>query len=401
MDLIFLLLFLGDVTYNVDNLYIYFKKCFDILLFFFFYKEGDRNTAIEKVKKFKYWAAFYIPEKFTVDVLSNLKANKQSYTKVSVEVILDESRNYNTVSLVRKALRKLESNFSVYLARSFEHMGGFNARFLIEGITYEENNLHTVKTYGQNVAAFVTLMLIWISSISCSIITHFYFPFESLWLEKHEVHHPYIKIISLKLLTCSILTFVMTLILVLIQVICGKMTMEKGYAAYIFFVFFYSLIGLVFNNATIHLLPFIPYYLFSVIFMMLQVTTCGGMLDHAVQYGFWKIGRAFPMYYGTRQLRNIFWGVGEHTTLVNMLVLFAWFIVFLAFSLVLYYMELRVRREKWLRKEYRKMINKPWLNHDNNATALNSGEVPMESMEDFDFTDDDTNNNSSSNRTFE
>jgi len=366
-------------------------------------KDGNRETAKENIEKFKYWAAFYIPEKFTVDVLSNLNVNSKQLTKVNVEVILDEARNYNTVSLARKALRRLQNNFFIYLARSFEHEGGFNPLFLMEGITYKETTLHTVKKYGHNFSTFISLMLIWIASISSTIITHFYFPFESHWLEKKVVHNPYIKIILLKICTCCIMTLFMSFIIIIIQVICGNLTVEKNYASFFFFIFFYSLIGLSVNNTLIHILPFISFYLVALIFMMLQITTCGGILDHAVQYGFWKIGRALPMYYGVRQLKVIIWKVGEHTTWVNLVVLFAWLIVFTTISLILYKLELRARREKWLRRQHRKLFKyndnneyyNDWIN-EATLTPIDNDDIPMNSMEDFDFEDENTNNDASS-----
>ncbi|ORX41877.1 hypothetical protein BCR36DRAFT_416472 [Piromyces finnis] len=370
---------------------------------------GNRDTAIQNIKKYKYWAAFYIPEKFTSDVLSNLNAYKKQLTKVTVEVILDESRSYNTVSLIRKALRKLQNNFFVYLAKSFEDKGGFNPPFLIEGITYEETSLHKLVKYGHNFSTFISLMLIWISSISATIITHFFFPFESHWLEKKVVHNPYLKIILTKIFISSLMTLFMTFVIVIIQVICGNLEIEKGYASFFFFIFFFSLIGLSVNNTLIHLLPFIGFYLSAVIFMMLQITTCGGILDNTLQYGFWKIGKALPMYYGVRQLKNIIWKVGEHTIWVNLVVLFAWLIVFTIISLILYKLELRARREKWLRHQHRILFNynnkedsnnkyyssDNWLN-DTTLTPLANEEIPMESMEDFDFPDKNNENNISS-----
>jgi len=240
-------------------------------------------------------------------------------------------------------------------------------------------------------------MLIWISSISASIITHFYFPLESYWLETNKkIHNPFFKVIITKIVTCCIMTLFMSFVIIIIQVICGNMTMEKGYAAFYFFLFFFSLAGLTVNNALIHLMPFICYYMFALIFMMLQVTTCGGILDHSLQKGFWKIGRALPMYYGVRQLKNIYWGVGEHTTVVNILVILAWIVVFSIITLLLYKMELRTKKEKWLRSQNRMLFHsEEGLNtssNDLNTHTINLDEVPMDSMEDFNFPDEDTGN---------
>jgi uncharacterized phage infection (PIP) family protein YhgE len=363
--------------------------------------KGTRNDAIEYVKKFKYWAAFYIPEKFTVDVISNLNVvNKHGHVDVKVEVILDEARSYNTISLVRKALRRLQNSFHIALVRSFQQLGSFNPPFLINGISYTETSLHTVEKYGQNFASFVTLMLVWISTISASIITHFYFAFEIHWLEKKEVHHPYIKIISSKILTNCLMVLFTTFIIILIQCICGNLTMEKGYIYYYLFVFYYALCGIAVNCSLIHVLPFIAYYLVAVIFMMLQITTCGGIFDHSVQFGFWKIGRALPMYYATRQLKNIFWGVGEHTKLANVLIILAWIVVSTIVTIYLYILELKTKRENWLRREYRKLLNyknesTSFYNRNDDMTPLKSREVPMESMEDFDFTEKEYNRRTS------
>ncbi|ORX65369.1 hypothetical protein BCR32DRAFT_297749 [Anaeromyces robustus] len=382
---------------------------------------GNRADAVEYVKKFKYWAAFYIPEKFTIDVIQNLNSISKSFSQATVEIIVDETRQYTTVSMIRKALRRLQKNFHIYLARSFDYKGSFNPIFLIRGIEYKETSLHTVDKYGQSFATFVTLMLIWIASISASIITHFYFPFESLWLEKKDAKHPILKVICLKILVCGLMTLFITFVVLIIQYICGELQVEKGYPAYFFFVYFFSFCGLAVNNTLIHLLPFIAYYLTVTIFMILQITTCNGILDHSLQYGFWKIGRALPMYYGVRQLKIIFWKVGEHTTVINLIVILLWILFFSSTTIILYVFELKSKREEWLRKEYRKLFNynessnessyesgsnnydnDNRLNDSKTLITLNEQGIPMESLEDFDIPEDDEEddiNNNISNKT--
>jgi len=107
----------------------------------------------------------------------------------------------------------------------------------------------------------------------------------------------------------------------------------------------------------------------ALIFLMLQITTCAGILDHSVQYGLWKIGRALPMYYGVRQLKVIFWKVGEHTTGINILVISLWIFVFAILSLVSYSFELKNKREKYLRRENRKSIS-----YNNETNSYSSDE---------------------------
>jgi len=319
------------------------------------------DDATELINKHKYWMALHVPNNFTFGVLANLNDNTTK-TEVVVNRIYDEARSYTTMNFVKKAFEKLQTGFHTELITKLESlsklMGNpkkFNPPFIIEGITYNDKNLYPVSVYGQYFCTFVSFILIWIGTIATSLITHFVFPLESHWIEKKDATHAIVKTMCAKTVATVSLLFVICLIISIIPLCCGSMIMKKGYASVFFFFFFFSLSGIGVNNLLIHLFHFINFYLIACTFMILQFITCGGVIHHDLQYRFFKIGKAFPMYYATREIKYIYFGSGKHTQTENILIIFAWVIVTVIASYYLYYLELNVKRAKYLK---RNSINK-------------------------------------------
>jgi len=289
----------------------------------------------------------YIPKDFTAKVLSNLNAmNTTGVTSVVVDEIYDEARSYTTVQFLKKAMVKAQDGFFQGIAKKVDSLGSFKPPFLISGIEYKEDNLHPVTGFGQNFSSFISFILLWIGTIATALITHFVFPLENHWVEKKDVQHPIAKTIGVKTLTNGIIMFVICIIVSIIPLCCGEVAMHKSYAALLFFFFFFSLCGLGINNCLVHLFHFINFYLVAVTFMILQLISCGGLLHRDLQYGFFKIGKAFPMFYAVRELKYIYFGSGKHTQTANVLIILAWTIVFLPLSLILYYLELKAKRAR-------------------------------------------------------
>jgi len=323
--------------------------------------KGTMDDATELINKHKYWMALHVPNNFTFGVLANLNDNTTK-TEVVVNRIYDEARSYTTMNFVKKAFEKLQTGFHTELITKLESlsklMGNpkkFNPPFIIEGITYNDKNLYPVSVYGQYFCTFVSFILIWIGTIATSLITHFVFPLESHWIEKKDATNAIVKTICAKTITSVALLFAICAIISIIPLCCGSMIMKKGYASVFFFFFFFSLSGIGVNNLLIHLFHFINFYLIACTFMILQFITCGGVIHHDLQYRFFKIGKAFPMYYATREIKYIYFGSGKHTQTENILIIFAWVIVTVIASYYLYYLELNVKRAKYLK---RNSINK-------------------------------------------
>ncbi|ORX41878.1 hypothetical protein BCR36DRAFT_338528 [Piromyces finnis] len=312
----------------------------------FEYMEGSRNDAIEKVEKHKNWVSLYVPKNFTMLVLGNLNLMPGAANSVVVEEIYDEARSYTTVQFLKKALDKAKEAFFNSIAAKVEQYGSFKPQFLISGIEYKEVNLYPVPGFGQNFSSFISFILLWIGTIATALITHFVFPLENHWVEKKDVSHPILKTIGAKTLTNGIIMFAICVIVSVIPLCCGTVEMYKGYAALLFFFFFFSLCGLGVNNCLVHLFHFINFYLIAVTFMILQFISCGGLLHQNIQYGFFKIGKAFPMFYAVRELKYIYFGSGKHTQTANVLIILAWTVVSLPISLFLYYLELKNKRAK-------------------------------------------------------
>ncbi|OUM70047.1 hypothetical protein PIROE2DRAFT_57095 [Piromyces sp. E2] len=312
---------------------------------------GDRNKAIDMVENHEYWAALYVPENFTINVLMNLNAvNNSTLVPVETELIFDEVRNYTTMKFILKAFNMMEEAFFNSLVKKFEEKGSFNPLFIIEGIHYKEINLHKVNSFGQNFSSFIFLLIIWIGTIATSIISHFYFPFENHWVEKKDTKHPILKAMITKISVIVLINIVIDVISSVIPFFCGTFEIEHGYWKLLGFLLFFSLSGLGVNNLLIHILPFIFYYFTAITFMFLQLLSCGGLLDNDVQPEFFKIGKAFPMFYGVRETRYLYWGSGKQYRTENFLVIGIWAIVSIIGSLYMYYLELCVKRKRFLKR---------------------------------------------------
>ncbi|ORX41879.1 hypothetical protein BCR36DRAFT_587678 [Piromyces finnis] len=319
---------------------------------------GDRNTAINMIENHDYWAAIYVPENFTINVLMNLNTvNKDKLVPVETELIFDEVRNYTTMKFVLKAFNMMEEAFFNSLVKKFEEKGGFNPLFIINGIQFKETNLHAISGFGQNFSSFIFLLITWIGTIATSIISHFYFPFENHWVEKKDTKHPILKAMIAKIAFCVLINVIIDVISSVIPYFCGgTFQIDHGYWRFLGFILFFSLSGLGINNLLIHILPFIFYYLVAVTFMFLQLLSCGGLVDTDVQPSFFKIGKAFPMYYGVRETRYIYWGSGKQYRTMNFITIGIWAVVSIVASLFMYYLELCVKRKRFLKRQelYRK-----------------------------------------------
>jgi len=321
---------------------------------------GTIENAIDKIDKHEYWMALHVPQNFTMTILANLLSTDK--TDVVVTRVYDEARSFTTVTFVKKVFDKVQEAFHAELIKEIEKKMEalsvltsstpmtFNPLFRIEGITYVDNNLYPIDVYGQYFCTFVSFILIWIGTIAVALITHFVFPLEGHWVEKKDTQNAIAKTIGAKTATTVALLFVICLIISIIPLCCGTVTMKKGYGAVLFFFFFFSLSGIGVNNLIVHLFHFINFYLIACTFMILQFITCGGVIHRDLQYSFFSIGKAFPMFYATREIKYIYFGSGKHTQASNILIILGWAIIFLVASYYLYYLELKTKRKNYLKR---------------------------------------------------
>lgn len=313
---------------------------------------GTINDARDLVREHKYWMALHVPKNFTFGILANLNNNRMK-TEVVVYRVYDEARSFTTVTFVKKAFEKFQAGLHEQLITKLQSLSKltgepktFNPPFIIEGITYIDDNLYPVEIYGQYFCTFVSFILIWIGTIATALITHFVFPLEGHWIEKKDATHAIVKTICAKTVATVSLLFVICLIISIIPLCCGTVTMKKGFASVLFFFFFFSLCGIGVNNLLVHLFHFINFYLVACTFMILQLISCGGVIHRDLQYSFFKIGKALPMFYATREIKYIYFGSGKHTQAANILIILAWTVVFLCASYYMYYLELKVKRDR-------------------------------------------------------
>jgi len=317
----------------------------------FTFLEGDKQTAIDLIENHDYWVALYIPEDFTSNILSNLNnINNSTLIPVEVDFIYDEARSYTTINFIKRAFKIMEKAFFNSLIDKIDENYYFNPFFLIEGIKYNDANLHPIHYFGQNSSTFIFLVIIWIGTIMISIFFHFYYPLEDHWLYKENKKHPIAKTMIAKIFLSSFVMIVIDSICSVIPYFCaGEFEIQKGHGAFLCLIILFSLIGLSVNNLLIHIHSFIFFYTIAVTFMFLQLLSCGGFVEHDVQYKFYSIGKVLPMYYGVKEIKYIYWNSGKHYQKKNFLMLAFWLYFTSTTSLFMYYLEIKVKRRKWLK----------------------------------------------------
>ena len=65
------------------------------------------------------------------------------------------------------------------------------------------------------------------------------------------------------------------------------------------------------------------FQLFATLWLILQLTSCGGLLSQTLQPGFYEVGKAFPLFYVVEGNRSILFGSYYHIER-DALVLFGW-----------------------------------------------------------------------------
>jgi len=323
-------------------------------------KEGTLEDAIDNIEKHNYWIALYIPKNFTTTMLANIMLPNK--TEVVIERIYDQARSYSTISFAKKVFNKLQDSLNINLITNLEKnfssmQKTFNPLFKIDGITYNDRNLHPIDVYGQYYATFISFVLIWIGTIAVSLMTHFIFPLEGHWIEKKDATHAIIKTMCTKTVATFSILFAICFIISIIPMCCGTVTMQKGYGAVLFFFFFFSFCGIGVNNLLIHVFHFINFYLIACSFLFLQLISCCGTMHHDLQFKFFSIGKLFPMYYATREIKYIYFGSGKHTQTSNILILLCWAVGALCVSYSLYYLELKAKRENYKTKNANEIKN--------------------------------------------
>lgn len=135
------------------------------------------------------------------------------------------------------------------------------------------------------------------------------------------------------------------------------------FCGYLIFVL-WAFISLTFCHVVSNLLPLLPFLGVCVIFLVIQLATCGGIVAVPLQPGFWNIGKALPMYYATAEMKYILFDTGGRFSGRNILALLLWALGLAILDVITCVFQLRNVRN--LAPQQTKDIEKQDMTHNNN-----------------------------------
>ncbi|ORX90229.1 hypothetical protein K493DRAFT_381117 [Basidiobolus meristosporus CBS 931.73] len=290
----------------------------------------SRDQAIEHVSRGDSWALLYIPSNFSQNFLSATdRATRQPW---EAEWISDEGRNPNTQMFLLDAKMQVFSAFSTSLASQFLSskagpilVQAFDPTFWTNSLQVHETTLHPLQDYGSNFASYLSFV---VSYIVCLLTVVMVYRLSRIGDILKSRRYPAFRVVVTWRLVAAFIALLQSMVIIIPFVSLKHHQFEwknAGYAiAFIWYtsLAFQSTLFLAANIFTPELFQ-IP----SALFMILQLTTSGGIYALELQPGFARIGEAFPMYYGIRGLRSIFYGSLTHKMWINWLVITAWIVI--------------------------------------------------------------------------
>ncbi|KAK9694801.1 hypothetical protein K7432_013280 [Basidiobolus ranarum] len=290
----------------------------------------SRDEAVETVNHGDYWALLYIPSNFSQNFYS--ATNPTARKPWEVEWIFDQGRNYNTQSFIRQTRTIAFDSFSSTLAKKFltSEAGPtivkvFDPTFWIDFFQVHETILHPVQAYGSNFASYVAFV---VSYIGCLLTVTIVSKFLRMREVSRSWRFPAVQVVMAWGLLAAILTLFQTVSIMIPSLSLRNHQFDWRNAGYaIAFVWYTSFAFLSLLFLMLHFLSDQGFQVPGTLFLVLQLTTSGGILSNTLQPGIAKIGVAFPMYYGVRGLRSIFYGSLTHKMWINWLVITAWIVI--------------------------------------------------------------------------
>ncbi|RKP08391.1 hypothetical protein THASP1DRAFT_29796 [Thamnocephalis sphaerospora] len=142
-----------------------------------------RKALLDHVDEGEYQFALYIPPSFSMDYATAFQLPNDTaavpYQQMQIEFIHDQGRNYGSDSMVGSAIVRLISGINHAMATRM--LSGPTAQqmrdtmvpaFWIEPLGTTNTVLHPVHRYGQNFAAYISPLVLYISCIGIVTIMH-------------------------------------------------------------------------------------------------------------------------------------------------------------------------------------------------------------------------------------
>jgi hypothetical protein len=321
----------------------------------------DQSKQI--VEDYDRWGVIYIPEDFTQNILSQIDKSGMSdvnavmgpilaaknmttqdliqqygfsainsvtkSTQASINYIYDTARSYTSVTFVVTVFETIDRvlkkgvALGMYQKVAATGLAKFNNNFYLNAYDSNYVDIHPLRNFGQNFASFMLFVIIYIAAIATNLVYRKYRPFNN-YIQTKKTNSSIITAAFAKIGINMVYMLVVCALMMLVMFMFGDGQHEKStFCAYLIFVL-WAFISLTFCHIVSNILPLLPFLGVCVIFLVIQLATCGGIIANKLQPGFWNIGKAFPMYYATAEMKYLLFNTGGRFNGRNILALILW-----------------------------------------------------------------------------
>ena len=319
-----------------------------------YYSLSDVQNAVSEGRE-DAWYVYFIPADYTanflvqginVHTLSQLNSDlitltingelpsplNGSYVNPIYQV-WDQGRSYATFAYISSALTPLFSGLNalatntIYASISGVPFGTeyYKAAFLLDPVPITSVNVHPIPWYGMNFFSYLAGLVLWIGGIvNMTIVVKFTAAVEQNFFRQVRRHLSPVFAMMLRVGLVSMMAMLQAAcILSVIPALGGGSDVYYGKGKLFLFLWYTALCFNFVLGSLVALLGPDLFQLPSTLWLILQLTTSGGILDPVLMNDFYDVGRAFPLFYAVRGNRTILFGSYYHIE-EDTLVLFGW-----------------------------------------------------------------------------
>lgn len=337
------------------------------------YESHTEEEAYKSVEDYETWGVMYIPQNFTQNLLSQIDTSayaspeaqqaliqqittqlnvtpQQLMTmydmskltqviKPTINYIYDYAHSYTGMTFVTTYLKNIDLNIKKTVALSlYRRVSAVGAKFsndFYQG-AYLSNyvDIHPLHKFGENFASFLLLIVIYIAAIAATIVYRKYRPFDEIIKENKNSKAILVKSLLGKYGISIVYMLITNFLLCVVLVMFSDYQMEHSIVLSFLIMTLWSLTALCFCSLASNLLPLLPFVGICVIFLVIQLASCGGIVAVEFQPGFWNIGKGLPMYYTAAEMRYLLFNTGGRYSARNVWIVVAWTAVLFVLDII-------------------------------------------------------------------
>ena len=202
------------------------------------------------------------------------------------------------------------------------------AAFLFSPVPVLSVDVHPVSHYGMNFFSYLSGLVLWIGSIvTMTVVIKWSSGVERRFFASHSQTPTNLHAgfgISIRVLLVALINIVQAaLVLSVLPALGGGGITAYGYGHLFVWLWYSAFCMSLTVGGLVALVGPEVFQLFATLWLILQLTSSGGLIDQVLQPGFYQIGVAFPLYYVVQGNRTILFGSYYHIE-KDALVLFGW-----------------------------------------------------------------------------